>query len=357
MQIGSIRYPDNDRYIRIHQSLVDACKGNACAAALVRFFEGWHDHHLRQAEYDKSHDKLARVVALDGWQYHSNEQLETGVIIYRITAINDAIKTLVELGFLRTDVPQQLQMLYRTGRTRWFRLEVKAINACLATGAAPKPRTLQFPKPSVLPFAAEINDAQKVIEYRDRRRKEFNKAKGKIVAKTAVDAKRLKMIADRLEFFTPDKLCLAVEGNLASAFHQGQNDTGAIYDSLETIFKDNAKVEMFIQRALDAGIHPNDVSLKLSGAPDSQAPVISYPSLATVALPYMLTPETSQLSTCVRQVVAMCARKRFAIDPETFLEHMRPVIERVNGMITTSNRSYARHFVEVLNEAIEKAAA
>jgi len=59
-------------------------------------------------------------------------------------------------------------------------------------------------------------------------------------------AKRKRNISARLkEGYTVEDLCLAIEGCAASAFHQGDNDNGKVFDDLELICRSGEKVEQF----------------------------------------------------------------------------------------------------------------
>jgi uncharacterized phage protein (TIGR02220 family) len=59
--------------------------------------------------------------------------------------------------------------------------------------------------------------------------------------------KRRRLIAARLrEGYSVDDLRQAVDGNQASAFHQGQNEHGRVFDAIELIFRSAEKVDGFI---------------------------------------------------------------------------------------------------------------
>lgn len=64
-------------------------------------------------------------------------------------------------------------------------------------------------------------------------------------AKFSRDKKR-KIVARLREGFSTDELKLAVNGCKASAYHQGDNKTSTIYDSIDLIFRNAEKVEQFI---------------------------------------------------------------------------------------------------------------
>jgi transposase-like protein len=62
-----------------------------------------------------------------------------------------------------------------------------------------------------------------------------------------LDAKRRRLVTARLaEGFTVEQLQAAITGCSRSAFHQGSNDSGAVYDDLALICRDAAHVEKFI---------------------------------------------------------------------------------------------------------------
>lgn len=63
-------------------------------------------------------------------------------------------------------------------------------------------------------------------------------------------SKEWRLIRARLaEGYTVEDLCRAVDGCHKSPFHQGENDRGAKFDSLELIMRDSSKVQKFIECA------------------------------------------------------------------------------------------------------------
>lgn len=61
-----------------------------------------------------------------------------------------------------------------------------------------------------------------------------------------------KLITDRLrEGFTAEQLCEAIDGCLVDPFHQGENPRGKKYDQVRHVFKDESKVNDFIDTARD----------------------------------------------------------------------------------------------------------
>jgi hypothetical protein len=61
---------------------------------------------------------------------------------------------------------------------------------------------------------------------------------------------RERLIRKRLkDGYTEEQLLLAIDGNKASAFHQGQNDRQTVYDKLTLIFRNGENIEKFIEYA------------------------------------------------------------------------------------------------------------
>lgn len=67
-------------------------------------------------------------------------------------------------------------------------------------------------------------------------------------------SKEWKLIERRLgEGFSVDDLRMAIDGCHASPWHNGENDTGRKYQSLELIVRDGSKVQQFMEAAGQAG--------------------------------------------------------------------------------------------------------
>lgn len=67
-------------------------------------------------------------------------------------------------------------------------------------------------------------------------------------ARARLDDSRKKIILARLkDGYTVEDLCLAIDGNKASAWHQGENDRGGIYDGIELICRSASHVDKFIR--------------------------------------------------------------------------------------------------------------
>lgn len=304
MQTSVLRYPKADRFIRIHDSLIQACDRNVCAAALITFFEGWHNYKLEQKPYTALYNTmatdagLAAIIDTSGWQYHTMEQLEIGVMIYREDSIRKALDLLEAKEFVDTDVPEHLVALHKTGRTRWYLLRADNINEWFDQYQAQRkqPKLLRPIKPArdKKELAPVTKNALEVFDYW---RLRLNHTR------SVPDPKRLVLIADRLrEGRTVVDLCIAVEGNALSAWHQGENDRKTPYDYIELIFRDATHTEKFMRMA-DGKITPAEIQSRLddkrliqSLAPGAarRGPEFTkqrIESVITAALPLLLTDE------------------------------------------------------------------
>lgn len=64
--------------------------------------------------------------------------------------------------------------------------------------------------------------------------------------KARFDKKRKSKIAQALKNYSPEDLCLAVDGCKASRWHMGDNADKRIHDSIDLIFRDTERIERFI---------------------------------------------------------------------------------------------------------------
>jgi len=130
MKSSCIEHPKRERLLVIHKWQLEACDSNACAAALLSFFEYWHNIKVEQSQkakqaFDVYGDKQDDTL----WQFHTEEDLEAGILIYRRTAISAAIKLLESKKFLvcgRNPNPK-----YRFDRTRFFMFCPDVVNSFL----------------------------------------------------------------------------------------------------------------------------------------------------------------------------------------------------------------------------------
>lgn len=272
MQTSLIAYPQQDRFIRVHESILAACNNNSTAAALVSFLEYWHNYHIQRIEYLKEFNGMLEhvgekpILELNGWQYHTDIQLERGLMISKKDSIRKAITLLESIGFISTEVPERLVLLHKTGRTKWFLLMTNRVNEWLKDYAYKTgKRTVKTPSLAPVTTApAEISeDVQTVFDYRTLCRKEYNRKHGRKDIKEALTQKRIDAISRAFAHSKLWEICLALEGNLLSEFHQGDNPKKKIYDRLDLILRDRDHVEQFARYAYEAGLSRATVEAKL----------------------------------------------------------------------------------------------
>ena len=61
-----------------------------------------------------------------------------------------------------------------------------------------------------------------------------------------LDVKRTRKIEQGLKYFSVEDMCLAIDGNLKSPFHQGEHARKTTYDEIDHIFRDVSYIEKFI---------------------------------------------------------------------------------------------------------------
>lgn len=61
--------------------------------------------------------------------------------------------------------------------------------------------------------------------------------------RAALDDKRRRLIRRALTAYSEADLCAAISGYRNSPHHQGKNDTGTVYDSIELILRDAAHID------------------------------------------------------------------------------------------------------------------
>ena len=99
-QTSCIRHPANTRFLKIYQWQLDFCDGNACAAALMSYFEFCHNGKLQQQGQAKTlNDALektphGRTQSETLLQWHTTADLEKAVFFYKRDKISEAIKLL-----------------------------------------------------------------------------------------------------------------------------------------------------------------------------------------------------------------------------------------------------------------------
>ncbi len=108
MRTSCINHPAKEPLLIIRAWQVQACNGDHCAAALLSFFEYWHNIKLEQAGKAVEANDVAEKHGVDRTQdeslvqWHTNEQLAAGMLgLYSKRKIIEAVTKLAEKGFIR----------------------------------------------------------------------------------------------------------------------------------------------------------------------------------------------------------------------------------------------------------------
>lgn len=128
-----IPHPAGDPIIVIRRWMVEACKGDACAAALLSFFEYWHNIKIEQiAQEAKNSDGPVTTTPI---QWHTEQELIDGIMCWKRDKIRDSIALLESLGYVTT--MKNPNPRYAFDRTRFFLFHPEALIQWLADGGTP----------------------------------------------------------------------------------------------------------------------------------------------------------------------------------------------------------------------------
>jgi len=101
MKTSCISHPENERLVIIRKWQEEFCEGNICAAALLSYFEYWHNWKLNSDEYNKKLNRVSEmhnekgILSEEVLQYHTLQEIADGILnIYGNKAISEALKFL-----------------------------------------------------------------------------------------------------------------------------------------------------------------------------------------------------------------------------------------------------------------------
>jgi len=107
MKSSCIQHPSNEPLIIIRKSQVEFCNGDMCAAALMSFFEYWHNIKLEMSQRNKVSNDIASGHGDDRYndettlQFHNLDELSAGMIgLYSSSSIKKARIVLKNLGII-----------------------------------------------------------------------------------------------------------------------------------------------------------------------------------------------------------------------------------------------------------------
>ncbi len=101
MKSSCISHPERERLVIIRKWQVEFCDGNHCAAAVMSFFEYWHNWKLDSDEHNRKSNDISemhgdpRQLSEDVVQFHSMQEISDGLLnLYGVKSISDSIKFL-----------------------------------------------------------------------------------------------------------------------------------------------------------------------------------------------------------------------------------------------------------------------
>jgi hypothetical protein len=123
--LGCIDHPQDDLFIEIHGWQVRFMDGDGVAAALLSFFERWHNL------------KLEKESSTDLYQWHTEAELEQGILIASRGTIAKSLERLVKRGFVT--IHRNPNPKYKFDKTRFFLFHPHAVNEAIAWLPEQKP--------------------------------------------------------------------------------------------------------------------------------------------------------------------------------------------------------------------------
>lgn len=146
MKSSCIKHPDNHPLIIIRQWQVEVCDGDHCAAALMSFFEYWHNIKLEAASRAKmandTSKRLGQPQTHDAstTQWHSAKALAAGLLgLYKGNKIAESIDLLVQKGFIRCFRNPNPRL--RFDQTKHFEFLPDAVNNALESRSGEKQKS------------------------------------------------------------------------------------------------------------------------------------------------------------------------------------------------------------------------
>ena len=139
METTCINHPTNEPFIEIREWQMEFCNNNKVQAALLSFFEYWHNIKLEMSIKNKKSNEIAkRHHDMDNkqdsslLQFHTEKELENGImLIGKKSKISKALIQLEKDGvIIITKNPNQR---YKFDNTRYFLFQPEIINDWLNT--------------------------------------------------------------------------------------------------------------------------------------------------------------------------------------------------------------------------------
>lgn len=135
MKSSCVRHPESELLIIIRKWQMEFCDGDRVSAALLSFFEYWHNIKLsmvfKNSQANNTAEKHGYTRDQDEslWQFHTENDLEEGIMIFGATSIGKGIEKLEKKGAIT--VSRNPNPRYKFDRTRFFLFNPEVINEWL----------------------------------------------------------------------------------------------------------------------------------------------------------------------------------------------------------------------------------
>lgn len=375
-----LREPDG-YFLVIKQWHRDACPDYDCAVALLSFLMFFHKHKATIVEYSKITNAMLRsqgkppIADETLWQFHTDKQLQAKLFFWKEETIGKAIKYLELKGYIRTDAPEYLQKLYKTGRTKWFLIQEEKLKTFLKRYDSENPDE-EFPVEQLKP----MERGKKVNERREAGKRIFRFWMLYNNETTTIDETRLRKIIARLKDGKSElDLIRAVIGNKVSPWHRGENPNsknGVVetYHQIKHIFPSIEQVESMIKHADARGFPPSEaikeyervlgiafegeVSTDASAEVPKESAIVINNSVYSEAgrmLKRMVVDEQLTMDKCFEAFCNQSGDLEFSIielrDPEILADHIIEIIsetEIIAEVRKVKIREFAKKFLNKL---------
>lgn len=190
------------------------------------------------------------------WQYHTDEILIRKLFFWKEDSIRKGIVYLQAKGFIDTNAPNYLKTLYKSGRTKWFRVLIPSVQQWIIDNYP----LIEIEAEEIVTMAPMDRKYKKANEFTAQAKRLYRfrelllNEPESIATKTELNkiTARLKEGKDEID------LAIAVIGNLENPWHRGENpnstdDKKITYHLVRHIFKDKEQVVMFTQVAESNG--------------------------------------------------------------------------------------------------------
>lgn len=267
--IDNLLLEPNGYYLQIKAWHRKSCSDNDCATALLAYLLFYH--RIKQSM--KAHSQLTNellkqrgrpaVADETDWQFHTDSMLQEKLMFWGSDTIRKAILYLAEKDFIDIEAPAYLRELYKTGRTKWFKIKIASIQAWIVENY-----------PLIDMQAQEIDTVNSKIRKKYKTENgDYNEAAERLFLfrqrmhkepELAPDRQRLGKIIWHLKNGRDEIDCAtAILGNTESPWHRGENpqtessSRKVTYHQIKHIFGDSTdradKLDYMIMLAGNAG--------------------------------------------------------------------------------------------------------